>query len=232
LGEGSGARGRVSAVRLAAGPAVFSLAVTLLRLAGERLHWSPRFFSTETGGIQPSGMSWLVGITWLAVPFGVTFALRVASAGRGPERASRALGVSLLAAVFVLVALRLVLPLVPLPFPSILVLVWTAMALGAVVAARAWPSLARVLLVYGLLSRIPVVVVMFLAMAGDWGTHYDYVGMPPPFQMPFWPRFLWLALFPQLVFWVGFTIVLGTLAGTLALALVGRRRDQPAPAPA
>jgi hypothetical protein len=140
--------------------------------------------------------------------------------------------VSLLAAVFVLVALRLVLPLVPLPFPPILVLVWTAMALGAVVAARAWPSLARVLLVYGLLARIPVVVVMFLAMAGDWGTHYDYVGMPPPFQMPFWPRFLWLALFPQLVFWVGFTIVLGTLAGTLALALVGRRRDQPAPAPA
>jgi hypothetical protein len=101
-----------------------------------------------------------------------------------------------------------------------------------VVAARAWPSLARVLLVYGLLSRIPVVVVMFLAMAGDWGTHYDYVGMPAPFQMPFWPRFLWLAFFPQLVFWVGFTIVLGTLAGTLALALVGRRRDQPAPAPA
>jgi hypothetical protein len=226
------ARERVSALRLAAGPAVFSLAVTLLRLAGERLHWSPAFFSTETGGIQPSGMSWLVGITWLAAPFGVYFAVRLARAGRGPERAPRALGIAVLAAVLALLALRFVVPRVPLPFPPILVSVWTAMALGAAVAVLAWPSLARVLLVYGLLARIPVAVVMLLAMAGDWGTHYDYVGMPPQFQMPFWPRFLWLAFFPQLVFWVGFTIVLGSLAGTLALALVGRRRDLPAPAPA
>src|SRR5262249_3985114 len=184
------------------------------------------------GGIQPSGMSWLVGITWLAAPFGVYFAIRLARAGRGPERASRALGIALLAAVLVLFVLRFVLPRVPVPFPPILLLVWTAMAVGAVVAARAWPSLARVILVYALLARVPVAGVMFLAMAGDWGTHYDYVGMPPRFQMPFWPRFLWLAFFPQLVFWVGFTIVLGTLAGTLALALVGRRRDVPVPAPA
>jgi hypothetical protein len=47
---------------------------------------------------------------------------------------------------------------------------------------------------YGLAARIPVVVVMFLAMAGNWGTHYDYVGAPEPFQMALWPRILPLNL--------------------------------------
>jgi hypothetical protein len=73
---------------------------------------------------------------------------------------------------------------------------------------------------YGLAARIPVVVVMFLAMLGNWGTHYDYVGMPAPFQMPFWPGFFWLAFFPQLIFWVSFTIVLGVLSGSIAFASV------------
>jgi hypothetical protein len=42
--------------------------------------------------------------------------------------------------------------------------------------------------------------------------------------MPFWPRFLWLAFFPQLIFWVAFTIVAGVTSGTLA-AVVWRRSD-------
>jgi hypothetical protein len=33
------------------------------------------------------------------------------------------------------------------------------------------------------------------------------------------PRFFWLAFFPQLVGWVGFTITLGAVAGILALAI-------------
>jgi hypothetical protein len=83
--------------------------------------------------------------------------------------------------------------------------------------------------VYGLAARIPVAAVMFLAMAGAWGTHYDYVGMPRHFQMPFWPRYLWLALVPQLVFWVAFTVLLGGIGGVLVAALepLGRRLRQP-----
>lgn len=37
-------------------PASISLAVTLLRLVGEREHWSARWFSPETGGVVPSGV--------------------------------------------------------------------------------------------------------------------------------------------------------------------------------
>ena len=65
---------------------------------------------------------------------------------------------------------------------------------------------------------------MLLAMRGNWGTHYDYVGVPFALQLSFWPRFFWLAFFPQLVFWVGFTILIGTLAGSLAIVLLMRPR--------
>ena len=34
---------------------------------------------------------------------------------------------------------------------------------------------------------------------------------------------LWLAFFPQLVFWVAFTVVLGFLGGTVATLLIGRK---------
>jgi hypothetical protein len=44
--------------------------------------------------------------------------------------------------------------------------------------------------------------------------------MPAPFQMPFWPGFFWLAFFPQLIFWVSYTIVLGVLSGSIAFASV------------
>jgi hypothetical protein len=104
--------------------------------------------------------------------------------------------------------------------PVVLLYVWAVMAVGAAVQFLAWPELARVMSAYGLAARIPVVVVMLLAMLGNWGTHYDYVGMPGPFQMPFWPGFFWLAFFPQLVFWVSYTIVLGVLSGSIAFASV------------
>lgn len=58
-----------------------------------------------------------------------------------------------------------------------------------------------------------------------WGTHYDYVGMPPQFRMPLLPRFLWLALFPQMVFWTSFTVVLGCASGGLYL-VAERARGQ------
>src|SRR5262245_32662696 len=78
--------------RLIAVPAVLSLGVTLLRLLGERRHWSETWFSTATGGIVPTGMSWLVGITWLAAPFGAWFAWRLVAAGEGPQNPGHAFG--------------------------------------------------------------------------------------------------------------------------------------------
>jgi hypothetical protein len=206
-------------------PALISLGVTLLRLTGELQSWSDTWFSKATGGAMPSGVSWVIGITWLALPFGAYFAWRLHAVGEGPARPGRAFLLALAGTALFYGGLRLVIPLVQLRFPTILLVIWSVALAAAVVAWTGWPVLARVLAAYGLSARIPVAAVMALAMLGGWGTHYDYVDMPPQFQMPFWPRFLWLAFVPQLVFWVGYTIIIGLLAGTAtALAIRMARR--------
>ncbi len=201
-------------------PGLISLAVTLLRLAGELGSWSERWFSKETAGTVPSGLSWIVGITWLALPLGAYFGLRLHAMGRPPRSLLKA---GMLAALGILVAYGFRFFVPDVGFPRLLIFIWLYMALAAAAQYFGWPDLFRVLLLYGYAARIPVVVVMFLAMLNNWGTHYDYVGMPAQFSMDFVPRFLWLAFFPQLTFWVGYTIVIGTLGGVVAVAIMRRR---------
>jgi hypothetical protein len=204
-------------------PALISLAVTVLRLAGELRHWSDRWFSSETGGIQPSGVSWVVGITWLAAVFGVYFAVRLVLGGHGPRSLLKAL---IFAGIGVVIFLgtgfcaSAVQRVFNVNFPQILIFVWLFWITAGALQYFGWPELFKILLAYGYAARIPVAVVMLLAMAGNWGTHYDYVGMPAQFNMPLLPRYLWLAFFPQLVGWIGFTITLGTFSGTVATAIL------------
>jgi len=206
-------------------PALFSLMVTILRLTGELNNWSPAWFSKDTGGSVPSGMSWVVGITWLAIPFGAWFAVKLHQAGEQPARPLRAIGLALAALVLFYAAPPLLLPRLPLPFPERLLVIWSIALVAAAVAWSAWPSLARILAAYGFLARLPVAVVMALAMLGSWRTHYDYVDFPRTLEMSFWPRYLWLAFFPQLIFWVGYTVMIGSLSG-IAAALFMRGRSR------
>ncbi len=64
---------------------------------------------------------------------------------------------------------------------------------------------------------------MYFAIRGSWGTHYDAL---PPEAVPasFWPKFLEIALIPQLIFWIAYTIIVGTLVGAIFIAV----RKQPA----
>src|SRR2546423_1528952 len=89
------AQSRVRLARLILIPSIIALAVTLVRLIGELRHWSPRWFDNEAGGVTPSGVSWVIGITWLAAPFGVYFARRLIAAGQGPASAARAIAYAL-----------------------------------------------------------------------------------------------------------------------------------------
>jgi hypothetical protein len=221
---------RTSTLRLILVPALISLCVTLLRLTGELRHWSPKWFSTETGGTLPgSPFAWIVGITWLAIPFGAYFAFRLSHSGeKVPPFAWRA-GWAV-AGVILMYGISFLLSFIPLKFPAILVPIWLFAAIAAVLQYAGWPELFKTLLAYGIAARIPVMVIMFFAMRGNWGTHYDYVGMPPSFTMPPWPRYLWLAFFPQLIFWVAFTITAGSFAGTVATAARPKRRKAPASA--
>lgn len=204
--------------RLILVPAVITLAVTLLRLTGELLHWSPVLFNPEAGG----GAA-LVGISWLPFFFGIYFALRLARAGEGPGRIGRALGLVVLALAIVPVVGFVSVKLGMNPESLNILLVYVVAAIAAVpVAMRAWPALGRVLLAYALAARIPVVVVMLFAILGSWGTHYDVA--PPGFpEMGPLAKWAWIGLLPQMTIWIAFTVVIGALFGIVAAALFSRR---------
>ncbi|HEX5051356.1 MAG TPA: hypothetical protein VFZ65_06260 [Planctomycetota bacterium] len=99
---------------------------------------------------------------------------------------------------------------------------WFALRLRAHIAStRALLApLARTLVVYGLLARLPVFLVTIVAVLGEWGTHYDAfpgqfgtaakIGLGFAFQMGFWAC-IW-------------TVVTGMLAGLLVVALRPRSK--------
>jgi hypothetical protein len=198
-------------------PALITLAVTLLRLFGELLHWSPALFSPAAGG---GGA--IVGIAWLVPVFGVYFALKLAAAGERPAGVGSAIGYAVLGIALVPLAGvgAATLGVGQTSLTMLLVFVVAAL-LGAYVAFRGWPGLGRTLLAYGLAARIPVVVIMLVAMLGNWGTHYD--APPPGFpEMGVFPKWFLIGFLPQLTIWIWFTMAIGGFLGGIAVAIRGR----------
>lgn len=211
--------------RLILVPAIITLAVTLLRLAGELQNWSSALFNREAGG----GMA-IVGIVWLVPLFGIYFALRLAREGAGPGKLLRAVGLVLLALVLMPVvgAGAGAAGLDPTGIPM-LVIFAVASVVAIVVALIAWPELGRVLVAYGLAARIPVALVMLVAILGDWGTHYDVPPTPDFPQMAPLVKWFWIGFLPQMTVWIAFTVVIGMLFGLIAVAIAHRgRAHQPA----
>jgi hypothetical protein len=208
---------RVPITRLILIPSVITLAVTLLRLVGELQHWSPILFNPAAGG---GGA--IMGITWLVLIFGVYFALKLSRTGERPVSIGKAnlfavLGlVAMIAGAFVGFAHQI-------HFPGKEVVGLLVIVAAATLQFSAWPTLFKVLLAYGYAARIPVAIVMFFAIRGNWGTHYD--ALPPDFpEKSFWPKYLQIALVPQLIFWIAFAVIIGTLFGSIATAIFGRRK--------
>ncbi len=202
-------------LRLVLWPALLSLAVTLLRLVGELRGWSPHYWSRLPGG----GLSPL-GIVWLIPVFGFYFGWRLQASGERPSSSLQAVLQPPLAALFaggfalMLARMRQAGHMAALPWGEWLSL-WAVLAvLAGFVAVLAWPALGRVLLAYALAARVPVAALMAVAMARNWGTHYD--ALPPGFPLlPVLPRWLWLGLLPQLTIWVAITLAAGLPAGAL-----------------
>jgi hypothetical protein len=212
---------RLRIARLVLIPSIITLVVTLLRAMGELQHWSPALFNSS-----PGGGGALVGITWLVPIFGIYFALKLSAAGEGLVRVGKAsglavLGVALMAGgSFVVVAPEI-------NFPGKVVVGVLLIVAAAVLQFKSWPALSKVLLAYAYAARIPVAIVMFFAIRGNWGTHYD--ALPPGIpEMSFWSKYVQFGLFPQLIFWVAFTVVVGTLFGCIATAIFSRKIVAPA----
>jgi hypothetical protein len=207
----------VSIRRLIVVPAVITLAVTLLRLVGELQHWSPKLFSREAGGAGA-----IIGIVWLVPIFGIYFATRLNRAGHGPISRGRAIGFAL-AALAVEIVLVVTLLKLSLPIVATIVLSNLASFLSLWIAYRGWPDLGKVEAVYGLAARIPVAILMLIAMAANWGTHYEQ-GPPGLPVMSLVSKWVLIGLLPQLSLWIAFTVVVGSLFGSLALLFQKRRQ--------
>lgn len=197
-------------------PSVITLAITLLRLAGELLNWSPALFNKAAGG---GGA--LVGISWLIVVFGAYFGWRLAAAGQGPASAGRVAGIAFLIVLGVGLA---TFGAGQLGGQNALFGVFVLGSIAALAVTRGlWPALWKTLLAYALAARVPVVLVMLVAIMGNWGTHYD---VPPPnFPDTYSPFVKWvlIGLVPQMTIWIYLTVVGGLFFGGIA-ALAARKR--------
>ena len=222
----NGTSSRLSIGSLIWVPAAITLAVTILRLVGELEGWSPILFNKAAGG---GGA--INGISWLPIIFGPYFAWKLAMAGDRPTSWGKAIGMCGVAlVVFVVGAVAFGLGFTK-GMAAVMVLGFALELASAFIPRAGWPSLGNALLAYAFAARIPVVVVMFIAMSANggqgWGTHYDVAA--PSFKVTsFAQKFIDLALLPQLSLWIGWTVIVGGLLGAIYVAVFGRKSTSPA----
>jgi hypothetical protein len=203
---------RISTARLLLVSILFTLGVTLLRLVGELRGWSSPWFDKTRA---------IVGITWILPPvFGFCFAWKLWHEGQRIARIGRAFLLGVLGFALNQLVEATVFQSARISIYSMLLILWAVAIASAYLQYRAWPALCKTLVTYGLGARIPVVIIMFFALRGHWGTHYDRPS--GPFQWSFWPTFLWFGFFEELIYWVSFTVTFGALAGSLVAALARR----------
>ena len=208
--------------RLIMVPALIALAITIFRLVGELAGGSSALFNRA-----PGGGGALVGIVWLVPIFGVYFAIKLVRQGFGPASEGKVIGLAVAGLVIAGVTTFLVFALLGDPNVSVSFGGAIGQQLGIAIASlvivlilrKGWPAFFQTMLSYAFASRIPVLTVMLIAMLGDWGTHYE-LGPPGYPEMGFLTKFILIALFPQMTFWIMFTMVVGTLCGGIAAALV------------
>lgn len=206
-------------LRLILIPAIITLVITLVRLLGELQHWPAPWFVSSAGG---GGA--IVGIAWLPIIFGPYFALKLKGSGQGPESMGKAVGFSILGLVVLAFGGFLAFSGGGVHFSGKTLVAFVIMLIAAFVPWAGWGSLTKTLVAYAYSARIPVIIVMFFALRGQWGTHYDAVPPGYPAGAAFWPKYIELALLPQLFFWIGYTVILASIIGTITAALVRRKK--------
>ena len=114
---------------------------------------------------------------WLVPIFGVYFAVKLVRGGLGPESAGKVIksaGLGLLAAVAIVLPVFLLTgdPNVSVSFGAAIgqqLGIAVASLIAVLIVRKAWPVFFRTTLSYAYASRIPVLLVMFIAMLGQLG---------------------------------------------------------------
>jgi hypothetical protein len=199
-------------------PALATLAVTLLRLVGELRGWNPGYFSPLPGG----GLA-VVGIAWLVPLVGVYLGWHLARARVATPDLAGLFGWPL-AALTIGLGIGYGLAKVVQPSWTGTLVLWAVVSLLVVgMSVSTWPALGKLLLVYAVAARVPVVIVMALAIRGGWGTHYD--ALPPGFPILARPAlWFWTGLVPQATVWVAYTVAIGSAFSAVGIYLARRPR--------
>jgi len=207
----------VSIGKLITVPALITLVITILRLVGELQHWPTPWVSNAAGG---GGA--IIGISWLPIIFGPYFAWKLAAGGDAPASSGKAIGMSAVGlVVFILGGIGFGVGFTKHITPLILLGFVIALA-SAFLPRLGWRSFGNALLAYAFAARIPVLIVMYIAMSANggqgWGTHYDVAG--EGFVVTsFAQKFVDLAVLPQMSLWIGWTATIGGLLGSIVVAI-------------
>ncbi len=201
-------------------PAVITLLITLIRLIGELLHWSPRFFNASAGG--PGA---IVGIVWLVPIFGIYFAIKLAQEGAGPESKGKAIGLVIVGIAVAFGGMYIGFSSIKLPLKEyigyiIMIVSWFVVKAG-------WNAMGKTLLAYGYAARIPVLIVMFFAIWLNWTTHYNAFAPGELASNTLWAKLWHGAILPQMIFWITFTVLVGALFGVITSFFVKKAAAAP-----
>ena len=201
----------ISTLRLILWPSLLTLAVNCARLTAEVQGW----VTAATGG----RLAWL-GISWLMFVFGAWFGWRLRRAGAPTRVAYAPVWPTFAVACLIGAIMWQFGPLVEADQSdktfaqlrqAVLVLVGIATALALTMFAI-WPRLAWTMLCYAIPARATVVALTWLAKSQGWDTHYTKFG-PPGIERDMTDTMI-SASVAQGGFWVPFTIVAGTFAGS------------------
>lgn len=201
-----------STFRLILAPSIVTLAVSVVRVVGEREGWFP----TKEGGFGV-----LAGIFFVGLLFAAWFALRLRRAGSAP-RVRLPWAWSLASILPVVIAFGLTAPKLMeqeandagyAALQTSALAGAAAAAIAAVVQFVVWPRLAWTLLCYAIPARLTVIAITWLAKSQAWDTHYTKFG-PKGWTFDMAGTMTRTAVM-QFGFWIPITIVTGTLLGVV-----------------
>jgi hypothetical protein len=91
-------------------------------------------------------------------------------------------------------------------------------------SGKLWRNLFKTLFLYGLAARIPVIIIMGLAIYGNWGTHYDAFSPGSMAQATLAAKFWRGGVMIQLIWWVLiWTVGSGMVTGLITSSIQSRQ---------